>query len=216
MKAIRLIRRSERRTLGVALVLILLLLAAVNVPFAVTRIQARMTSPPTRVVVFQGTAAAGQGWPTGFPVGHAWPAPDSVIVRRAFGIRTYDARTTPPASGVNGFSMAVQHLGWPLPVIEIKAMWWDWNDPALGDPANGGPEPDPRPRLMPLGVALNPVLVGVPLWLVLLVAPIAIVRMHRRWLARRWARRGACPNCGYAEVGDGVCPECGPQVPPGV
>jgi hypothetical protein len=213
MQTVRIIRRSERRVLGVSLVLMLLLMAAVNVPFAVTRIHARMTPPPTHAVFFQGVAAGGQGWPARFPPEHVWPAPESLTVRRTFGVRIYDARTAPPASGGNGFSMSVQHLGWPLPVIEIKEMWWDWNDPALGDPANGGPEPDPRPRLMPLGFAFNPVLVGVPLWLVLLVAPVAIVRMHRRRLARRWTRRGACPRCGYAEVGQGVCPECGPQAP---
>jgi hypothetical protein len=201
----RSIRRSERRFLMVWFVIVLLVVSAVQVPFAVTKIRSRMSPPPTRAVFLMGTAAAEHGWPAGLPAGHVWPAPESVTIRRAFGHASFEAKTASPTPGVNGFSMQVQRLGWPLPVIEIKQMWWDWNDPALGDPANGGPEPDPRPGLLPLGLVLNPLLVGLPLWLLFFGLPMAWVVVRR---VRR-LRRGACLWCGYDLVGLKACPECG-------
>lgn len=209
METHRLTHRSEVRALGVWLVIVLLVVAVVQVPYAVTKIRSRMTPPPTRAVFLMGTAAAEHGWPAGLPAGHAWPAPESVTVRRAFGFTSFEARAAPRASGVNGYTMQVQRLGWPMPVIEIKQMWWDWNDPALGDPANGGPEPDPRPGLLPLGLALNPLLVGLPIWLVAFGLPMGWVVARR---ARR-RRRGACVWCGYDLAGLAMCPECGREVP---
>jgi hypothetical protein len=70
--------------------------------------------------------------------------------------------------------MQAQHLGWPLPVIELKQMWWNWNDPTLN-----GPEPDPAPTLMPAGLLINPLLLGGGVWLVT-VLPAAVFVLARR------------------------------------
>lgn len=207
MQAIRYLRRSERRTLVVSLLLILLCLAAINVPYAVTKIRSRTGAWPVVSSDVRGPAAAVLGWPSSVPHDRPWSKPSYHITHKAFGFREYDVRADPTNEGVNGFSMSVQKLGWPLPVIEIKQMWWDWDDPSLK-----GPEPDPRPSLVPLGLVANPVLVGLPVWLLLVVAPLMLILTRRVYRARG----GDCAWCGYAEVGDGVCPECGPQVPPGV
>jgi len=139
MKPAAPIRPSEHRRLWGTLVLILLLLAAVNVPFAVTKIRSRMGQHAVQVVSARDADAAGRGWVARTPQADPWPAPESWSKRVRFGHREYDIRWSNPDPNANGFSMSVQHLGWPLPVIEIKQMWWDWNDPALGNPAKGGP-----------------------------------------------------------------------------
>lgn len=207
MKVNPLVRPSERRVLVLSMVLILLALAVVNVPFAVTKIRWRMGNQPEVASRVDGAAAASLGWPSSVPHERAWPDPFYRATHRAFGYRDYDVRAESTTPGGNPFGMMVQHLGWPLPVIEIKQMWWDWSNPVLGDPSQGGPEPDPRPMLMPLGLVANPLLIGVPLWLVLVVVPMAWVLADR---VRR-TRRGDCAWCGYAVGELAVCPECGRQ-----
>ena len=200
MKTEALIRPSERRRLWGSLVLILLFLAAVNVPFAVTKIRSRTGARALNVVDARDADATGLGWVARTPHADPWPEPDYWLKHARFGHREYDIRRSSEEPGVNGYSMTVQHLGWPLPVIEIKQMWWDWNDPALA-----GPEPDPAPRLMASGLVGNPLIVGVPVWLVFVVLPLG-VRLHER---RKRAKRNDCVWCGYEAGGLAVCPECG-------
>ena len=79
-------------------------------------------------------------------------------------------------------------------------MWWAWEDPALD-----GPESDPRPMLIPMGVVFNPLIIGIPAWLVLCVPPVlvrAAIRVVR-------GQRGVCAWCGYEVQSLEICPECG-------
>ena len=83
----------------------------------------------------------------------------------------------------------------------MTGRWWDWDNPTW--------KTEDRPEL-PLhviwtGAVLNPLLVGLGLWLVVF-APRIIPRAIRE-RARR--RRNQCLNCGYPAVPGGVCPECG-------
>jgi hypothetical protein len=205
MSAPRIIRSGERRLLGASLVLICLTAAAVNVPFAVTKVRSRTGTVQSRTTDVRGAAAGPLGWPSSVPHDQGWPDPTYHITRRAFGYREYEVNTPSTTDGENGYSMAVQHLGWPLPVLEMKQMWWNWNDPALK-----GPEPDPRPSLMALGLVANPLLVGVPVWGAVVVLPVAVLVFRR---AGR-LRRGDCPWCGYELAAGQMCPECGPQPGP--
>ena len=194
------IRSCEIRWLLVSLLVIVLLAAMVNVPFAMTKIRSRTAARPADSLRYDGPEAAQRGWPSRTPHDVAWAAPNYRLEWSGFAYREFDVRSPSPEAGVNGFSMTSQRLGWPLPAVELKQMWWDWDDPALE-----GPEPDPRPQLVPLGVVANPLLVGVPLWVLLFGLPYLIV------LARRIvrARRGRCAWCGF-EMGDSeLCPECG-------
>lgn len=195
------IRPCEVRAFWISLVLVLLALAAINVAFAVTRIQSR-TAPQVPVIEGGfGVTPSRRDWVISTPHDQPWPAPTSWEKRGRFGLRVYDIRWSNPEPETNGFSLSLQHLGWPLPVLEIKQMWWDWNNPALQ-----GPESDPRPHLIPLGLVANPVIVGVPLWLAMVVVPIGLVVIRRIWRARG----GRCAWCGYELTGVAVCPECGP------
>jgi hypothetical protein len=89
-----------------------------------------------------------------------------------FGVRVYNVVSR--AETPNGVYMQAQHLGWPLPVIELKQKWWNWNDSALN-----GPEPDPAPTLMPAGLLIIPLLLGGGVWLVT-VLPAAVFVLARR------------------------------------
>lgn len=198
-----LIRRREVWMCGLSLVFILLALGTINVAFAVTRIRSRTTPQPPTVENLFGTDAAERGWVVRTPHDGRWPEPTQWTFRRRFGSREYSIHSESPVPDVNGYQLSLQHLGWPLPVIEIRQMWWDWSDPALQ-----GPEPDPRPHLMPLGIVANPVLVGVPVWIVLVVVPLATMVLRR--MVR--SRGGRCPWCGYDVEHAAFCPECGPGV----
>jgi hypothetical protein len=92
-------------------------------------------------------------------------------------------------------------MGWPLPVLEQKQMWWDWDDPALK-----GPEPDPRLQLLPLGLIVNPLIVGSSLFVLLAGAWVLLVGMRRM----RWRAEARCTNCGYPiRTPSTRCAECG-------
>ncbi|MEZ6164845.1 MAG: hypothetical protein R3B67_10460 [Phycisphaerales bacterium] len=200
MKIERYLRRGEVRGALIILLVLVLLAAAVNVPFAITKIRSRTGTFPTRSVDLDGPEAAAKGWPARTPHNRVWDEPDSWTMWSGFGIREYDVRSPSRNPGENGFSMSVQFLGWPTAVIEIKQMWWNWGDPSLN-----GPESDPRPQLVPLGLVLNPVLVGGGAWVLLGLLPLA-VRVTRRVVR---IRRGRCPWCGFDASGLEVCPECG-------
>lgn len=198
----RFLDKRERLALVAALVVIVLLAAVVNVPFAVTRIRSRTAPQPPIAVDLRGPAAAPSGWPVRPPHDFAWPDPNYRVENHAFGFREFHVTAPGATEGAGRFSLQAQHLGWPLPVIEIRQFWWDWNDPALE-----GPESDPRPSLLPLGLVANPILVGVPVWIVVAVLPAGAIAL-RRW-ARAWA--GRCQRCGYSLTGVSECPECGPE-----
>lgn len=199
-KGTRYIKASEVRWLLVSLIVLVLLAAAINVPFAITRIRSRTGMFPRMMQNLTNAEAAEQGWPSGTPHERAWPAPNYYTSWTSFGYREYSVKAPGSTEEGDRYSMLVQHLGWPLPVIEIKMMWWDWDDPALK-----GPEPDPRPGLMPLGVLVNPLLVGVPVWFIVCALPVVFAVGRRRVRARR----GRCAWCGYEIEQQHVCPECG-------
>lgn len=194
------IRAHEARRLMVALLVIVLIAAAVNVPFALTRMLPTSGAFPPATVFLDGQEAAAKGWPSATPHDVAWSAPDDWQLTPALGFRRYWVSAPALKDGGNNFLMDVQHLGWPLPAIEVKQMWWDWGDPQLD-----GPESNPAPALVPLGVVVNPLLVGVPIWLLVCVLPYLALLTRR---AVR-ARRGHCPWCGFDARDLAVCPECG-------
>lgn len=122
-----------------------------------------------------------------------------------------DVRTADPALKETLFNMRVRWSGWPLPVLEQKKLWWDWDDPNLTGSVLT--DHDPPIRLMPVGFILNPIIVGGSIWL-LAVAIFFLTVIRRR--AKR-SRRGLCLKCGYdlagllsePESNALTCPECG-------
>jgi hypothetical protein len=199
-----LLTRAQVRRFGALLVLFVLIGAIVNTPFAVGRLRSRMALPIRPRLQLQGPAAA-KPWPAATPHAKAWPAPDSWSESAAFGYRHYDVRASAPAPGVNGYSMDLQLYGWPLPVLEQKQMWWNWGDPALSNPATGLPEPDPAIRLLPIGLVVNPLVIGIGAFAVLIGPWILFVAIRQRLRSRV----GGCPFCGYPVGVSPVCTECG-------
>ena len=173
--------------------------AAVNVPLAVSLFRSRTELKPGQTLDLRGPDAAPRGWPASTPHDDPWPSPTYCLLTEAFGYREYSVMAEDPEANA-GFSMDAQLYGWPLPVVEQKMMWWDWDDPTLE-----GPEPDPAPTLLASGVIGNPVIVGTALFVPFVLAPQALTVFRR---ARR-ARRGVCPWCGYDAGEFDPCPECG-------
>ncbi|MEZ6318245.1 MAG: hypothetical protein R3B49_05735, partial [Phycisphaerales bacterium] len=122
--------KHTRRLVWVAVVAVLIV-ALVNVPFAVTRIRSRTAPRPRYTIDLRGPSAAPKGWPARTPHAEPWPDPVSWARYGAFGYRHYDVRWSNPVQGRNGFTMDLEVYGWPLGVLEQKQMWWDWDDPAL-------------------------------------------------------------------------------------
>jgi hypothetical protein len=136
-------------------------------------------------------------WPAPTPHKEPWPAPERYDISTRLGLRHDRAAAAP--GGTKRLQMEAWRWGWPRPVYERLIMWWDWDDPAMK-----GPDPTPPTRVIWSGVGLNPVIVGLPVWLALCV-PLAIGRLRRG----RRRRAGRCVWCGYP-VGIGpVCTECG-------
>lgn len=183
-----------------SLMVLVLLCASINVGFALTKMRSRTGLYAPQQISVEGPEAASMGWPSATPHQHAWPPPESLTRWSSFGFVESHAYKSNAEPGRNGYSMQVQHLGWPMPVIELKQMWWDWDDPALQ-----GPESDPRPMLIPTGLVANPILVGVPLWLIVCASPVLILWV-RRYLR---ARKGLCAWCGFEIEDQSLCPECG-------
>jgi hypothetical protein len=194
-----------RRSAAIALLLLLafiMLAAAVNVPFALSRMRSRTTIMQVPTAALEAASIPDE-WPATTPHDVPWPRADDWSQGAAFGCRVFDVRTTPSSTDSNGFSMDLQLLGWPLPVIEVKQMWWDWDDPKLS-----GPESDPAPTLRLRGLLLNPLIVGGGAWLILVVPWLAAVIATRSW--RR--RHHRCMSCGYPIGTSPVCTECGEAV----
>jgi len=194
------LHKHEAWWLILSLLVVVLICASVNVGFALTKMRSRTDAYAPQQISVEGPEAAAIGWPTATPHDQAWPPPENITRWSSFGIIESHARRSNTEPGRNGYSMQVQHLGWPMPVIELKQMWWDWDDPALQ-----GPEPDPRPMLIPMGLVANPILVGVPVWLILCASPILFLCV-RRFLR---AHKGLCAWCGFEVEDQPLCPECG-------
>ena len=204
MAAPSLITRREVKRAIILLVAIVLIAAVINVPWALTRVQwlalrHQRTSMRLNEQSLQGPQIPRE-WPSSTPHATPWPAPNGWDQTTAFGVRTFNVFGGKPADGRNGFQMEVEQYGWPLPVLEDKQMWWDWNDPKLN-----GPENDPPISLMYRGALLNPIIVGGAFWLALIIPLTTIIvfkRQHRR-------RGNRCINCGYPRGDGNVCTECG-------
>ena len=150
--------------------------------------------------MLRGAEAAGKDWVVSTPHETEWPPPESWVMSASFGYRHYDIRASGTEPGKNGFSLDATLLGWPLPVIEHKQMWWDWGNPSLS-----GPEPDPAPKLLLRGLIGNPLLIGTLVFVPLVLTPYALIVARRAWRTRG----GDCPWCGYELRDLDRCPECG-------
>ena len=197
-----LVRRGEVRRLAVVLVVLVLVAAAVNVPFAVTRIRPRSVRVPN-LGQLRGDDAAAHGWPAAPAHAARWPPPHQIDIDGVFGYRSFNVFGRDEGEDGQRFQMEVQRMGWPIGVLERKLMWWDWNDPSLQ-----GPDPNPEMYLRPVGLLLNPPIVGGGVF-VLLFGPVAAFVIGRR----AWRRRGgACGWCGHPVGDGGRCVECGEGV----
>jgi hypothetical protein len=206
MTANRRFSRRQIRSLRRSWLMFVLVVGVLNVPIAVTQMRSRTAPRPRTTVQLRGDSAPAQ-WPAATPHPAPWPRPTYWLERRAWGYREYDVRTEGAEGGSVGFIMNVRHTGWPLPVIEQKQMWWDWNNPALT-----GPEPDPRPAVLVSGLILNPLLVGTAAFCLLHAGP-SWVLLRRR---ARLLDLGRCLGCGYLiRTESARCPECGRPVAPG-
>jgi hypothetical protein len=201
MKTPHVIPRRPCVIAGLLLALFILIAAAVNVPCALSFMRSRTTKGQLPMAILQDAKV--RQWPAETPHKDPWPAPDFWWEGGVFGCRVYDVRARPTEDGAGAFSMSVQHLGWPLPVIEEKQMWWDWNDPSLN-----GPESDPAPSLLLPGLVLNPLILGGAAWIVFVLPWLALL------IGRRWSRhrRRRCMACGYPVGRSPVCTECGGAV----
>ena len=202
MAAPSIIPRRGTKVASLLLMVFMALAAVINVPWALTRMRSRLDARFVPTSMREGEIPI--QWPSKTPHDKPWPAPTYWVDGHVFGCRTYDVRSFDPESdGSAKFHMDVQHLGWPLPVIELKQMWWDWDDPELD-----GVEPDPAPTLELRGLLLNPLIIGGGIWAIL-VLPwiIAVIAMRR---SRR--HRNRCMKCGYPIGESSVCTECGDAV----
>lgn len=190
-----------KRSLLILLVIVLLV-AAVNVPVAVMLVRPRSGAWPPSKTGFEnviGPQAAMKPLPARPPHDQPWP-PAIQWTRDATLGRARIMTWHQSADGQSRFQMQVEKYGWPLPAAEYVEFWWPWDDPVWKTTATH----DPGFRLAWAGVLLNPILVGVPLWM-LVMSPVVY-----RWLrARRRDRRGLCPACGYPVGAASVCSECG-------
>ncbi len=182
------------------MVSLVLVAAIINVPWALTFMRSRDT---VRQVPSAEFLQLPPEWPVSTPHVKPWPAPESWSEGRVFGCRVFDVRTKQTEVGRNAFAMEAQLLGWPLPVIEDKQMWWDWDDPALK-----GPESDPAPTLRLQGLLLNPLILGGGVWAVIVLPWLIAIVATRRW---RYQKR-RCMDCGYPIGVNVVCTECGRAV----
>lgn len=194
------IKRSETVRAGTLLIVIVLICASVNVLFAITRIRS-YSGPATYGVLpkqYIGEEASRRGWVIDPPDGAEWPPPDRWIGWRRFGFREFHVYGRELEQEVD---LRLQRLGWPLAVLELRLF-------GSGSTGTGlqTREWTQRPKILPLGVLMNPLLVGFPLWVMLFGTPLAwkvVVRARRTGESR-------CPWCGYEGGGSGACPECGP------
>ncbi|MDF1809342.1 MAG: hypothetical protein P1U42_06570 [Phycisphaerales bacterium] len=200
MKIIKRLKPDEIRWLARSVIVLVLLAATINVPFALTKMRSHTGAHATNRVMFEDEEAAARGWASNPPHDVEWPDPNHWMKETKFAFREYYISAPKIREDGNNFLMMTQHLGWPLPVIEEREMWWDWDNPAFV-----GPESNPAPKLLPIGLVFNPLFVGLPIWLLACVLPVCIrlvVRANRD-------KQGRCVWCGYQIESFDTCPECG-------
>ncbi len=178
-----------------------LLGATLNVPFAMQFLRSPSGPPVTMSVSRQGPAAAATAWPVETPHTTPWPALDAYIRWTAFAYELIDARSYDGQTPV--CAVEVERIGWPLPVLQDRQYWWDWNDTTLV--LKPGADRDPPLELLWPGLVANPVLFGAAAW-----APIALVFFLAPGIRRARRRaRGQCERCGYPQGESERCSECG-------
>lgn len=186
--------------LAVELGVLLLIATALNVPLGVSLLRGWDCAVRSYPIVLLGSDAAAHGWPWRTPSTHpSWPAPTSVSIVRLWGYSAFDARKT---ENDPSYSMSVQRAGWPLRVVAEPRYWYP---DSLNRPGVTRADPMPGVQLDWLGLALNPPIVAVSTW-ALLIAPI------EAFFALRWRRRlnrRLCPYCAYPAGRADVCTECG-------
>jgi hypothetical protein len=187
-----------KRTAALALIVYIAVMAMINVPWALTRMQWRGDVPRVGRIVATEVPTARRHWPSSTPHPELWPAPHYWHESTLFGWRYFNVR-----SESDSFIMQVQQLGWPWPVIEQKQMWWKDNIWQLRDVQS-----DPTPSLKLEGLILNPIVVGIAVWIVVLLPWLLANAIHRK--IRR--RRGKCLDCGYPVGTSSICTECGERV----
>jgi hypothetical protein len=203
---------------AVILLVLILAAAAINVPAA-------MLMMPWLRNPLQGrkfdveSPAVNRSWPVATPHPQPWPAVTLWMEGRWFGVTFIDAKHTEngdaPGQLQSTHAVNVIAAGWPLRCIAHVQYRWVWHDPALQIP-HAQERADPGLVLRPVGLVLNPIIVGGGLWLLLFGVPIG----WRRLRGRRRRKQGACPACGYDLRGatSTLCPECGaahPSAPAG-
>ena len=196
-----------RRSL-VLLLLFILIGAAINIPLAIHFLHSR-TAPraPTLVNDF-GPQAAAHDWPAPTPHDTPWPAPTQWQMEGSLGYRNiqvygWNGSRSNPTDRVQ---MQVERMGWPLPALQRVQMWWPWDDPNWQSNA----ESDPALQLVWTGVVLNPLLLGVTLWLVLVLPFVVFINVRRRLRIAH----NCCPKCAYSCGSSQRCSECGYELRP--
>jgi hypothetical protein len=179
------------------LVLLVLLAAAVNVPWALTRMQqAPMTMKSMSEVALAADPAA-RRWPQATPASESWPPPLQWMEAREFGRSVSIVLGDTSRRGPPRFRMIVSLFGWPLPVIGDTQLFGETG------------KVQRRQSLQVAGLALNPLILGGGAWVMLVVLPWIVPMSVRRWWRRRHDR---CLDCGYPVGVSPVCTECGVAV----
>lgn len=197
---LRLTSPHERKRFGRWFVWCILASAAINVAFAATRLQTlrHNTKLPH---ILRSDDDMPQRWPAATPHDTPWPAPTDWDEFRALGNRRYTVSHVDDERRRSLFNMRAQLTGWPLPVLVQQSLGWDASNPAF--PGRSGDVPL---RLMPLGLILNPIIIGGGGYLLLIAAPLAFVLGRR--LERR--RQGLCVYCAFDinDIENNICPKC--------
>ena len=175
-----------------------LLAAALNGAFAASRLETlrHNTKIPT---ILRNDEDMPKRWPTPTPHDKPWPTPNDWSEFLAFGNRRYDVSLID--SDRHGlFYMRAQVTGWPLPVLLQQSLSWDQTNAAFPGPNDRKPV-----RLMPLGLILNPIIIGGSAYL-LLISPLLAFVIGRRFERRR---QGLCTRCGCDMRGieNNICPK---------
>jgi len=198
-----LLSASAFRWAAALLVVFLLAGTLASLIFAIER----FPGPRNRLsgAVIQVPTDSASVWPAATPHDVTWPTPEEWGVAREFGVWEHNVASGSHDTG-GRFQMHVLRSGWPVPALQQKQMWWDWNNPALD-----GPDSDPAKEILYFGLAVNTLVVGGGAWLIVIALPLALLVAYRFWLRANRAIQGRCLSCGY-EVGDmSTCPECGLQ-----
>jgi hypothetical protein len=194
------------RTRLIALFVLVLLAAAINMPVA--HWCSRQPAAGARGVTLVneiGPEASKYSWPARGPHAQAWPPLHQYSVSLlGFGAVRIDGWAQAAGTNTTSHQMQSQFYGWPIASLEHSRFWWPWNDPAWASTAS----PDTGMKLRWRGVLLNPLILGGSTWVLLFGAPWGFRRL-RAW---RRSARGQCRACGYPRTGSGVCPECGGTV----